>query len=144
MLGVVAAVVVILGTCYLGGYLHGRSEVARVSAELEAARKAVASNQVQFTERLDASKRRVALLEARRSLDQAITALDSRNFGIAERQIKTAAENLAAARVDAPLSDLEKTLASFHLTATEDLGPQRKQIVDWIVLLDRQLPANAQ
>lgn len=140
ILGVVALIIATLGTCYLTGYLHGRSGLNRLQAQLESERVAAQEHAEQLARQLDSSRRNALALDARRSLDQAIAALDARNFGIAEQQIKKAGKWLRTFSSDPSAMALGNTLEAFHLTATEDLGPQRRQVVDWVLQLDQRIP----
>jgi hypothetical protein len=137
LVGVTVAVLVAFGACYLVGFLHGKTEVAQLKTQLGEAQKAAESTRTQ----LESEKRRGFGLEARRCLDQAVTALDARNFGIAERQVKLAGRWLVDSKAEARLAELAKTLEIFHLVATEDLGPQRKQLADWIIFVDESFAA---
>lgn len=106
-------------------------------AQLGEVQKVAQSSQMQLSKQLESEKRHCLALEARRSLDQAVVALDARNFGIAEKQVQKASHWLVAAHAEPRLAELAKTLETFHLVATEDLGPQRKQLADWVVLVDQ-------
>ncbi|HEY5955629.1 MAG TPA: hypothetical protein VIV60_03705 [Polyangiaceae bacterium] len=134
--GITAAVVALLGAVYLGGYLHGRIAIDHLREQHAAELAAVQTQRDALTRSLDGANRQVQALAARRNLDQAVSALDARNFGIAEQRIKAAAEDLRRSALDERMAALIPPLAAFHLVATEDLGPQRKQIVDWLTQLD--------
>lgn len=141
LLGIAIIIVVMCGACYLVGYLHGMSGVAELRAQLGEVQKVAQSSQMQLSKQLESEKQHCLTLEARRSLDQAVVALDARNFGIAEKQVQKASHWLVAAHAEARLAELAKTLETFHLVATEDLGPQRKQLADWVVLIDQMVLA---
>jgi hypothetical protein len=134
--GLVVLACCTLGASYMAGLFYARAGLAQLKAQHDSERLILQSNQERLTKALEAEKRLSLTLEARRNLDQAITALDARNFGIAEQQIKKAARLLAAAGAQAKLGELTQAFASFRLVATEDLGPQRKQLVDWVSQID--------
>jgi hypothetical protein len=138
-LGIAGLVLIALGGCYLAGWLQGRKELGGLQTQLTTAHKEAEAKQDECARQLTAEQRTIHTLEARRNLDQSLSALDARNFGIAEQQIKKAAKRLVAARAEGATAEVAKALEAYRLTATEDLGPQRKQLVDWISQIDSQL-----
>lgn len=136
---VTALVLTALGSCFAGGWWLGRSEVTKLQAQGESDRAAAQLTLTQCTEQSGRYQRAARLLDARRSLDQAVAALDARNFGIAEQLVKKAAHSLNAASAEGVSSELAKTLESYRFVATEDVGAQRKQLIDWIGQLDPQI-----
>jgi len=136
-LGIAVTVMVAFGACYLVGYLHGRAELAQARAQRDEIHKTLSSTNERLSRQLMRKQQRVFALEARRSLDQSITALYARNFGIAEQHVAKTSEWLSAARAEGELAELAKSLQTYHLLATDDLGPQRKQISTWVALVDR-------
>lgn len=138
-LRVLALIVVATGACYLAGYLHGRSGVNQLRAQLDTDHAAARNQSEQLERQLSEAKRQILALDARRSLDQAVTAIDARNFGIAEQQLKQAGIWLRTSNPGTPAGELGATLEKFHFTATEDLGPQRRQLVEWIAQLDQRI-----
>jgi hypothetical protein len=87
----------------------------------------------------------VRRLEARRLLGQAATALEERNFGIADAALSAGAELLARSREGSPpgLVELEQEMAKFRPVATEDVSVQRVRVMGWIKRFDRIVPATA-
>jgi hypothetical protein len=87
----------------------------------------------------------VRRLEARRLLGQAATALEERNFGIADAALSAGAELLARSREGSPpgLVELEQEMAKFRPVATEDFSVQRVRVMGWIKRFDRIVPATA-
>jgi hypothetical protein len=83
---------------------------------------------------------RIGLLEARRRLHLAETALDQRNFGIAEKHVAAAAELLGKSKTDGGLAELRTAIAQSKLRAGEDVGAERKKIEGWMSKLDELLP----
>jgi hypothetical protein len=83
----------------------------------------------------------VLRLEARRKLHLALTALDSRNFGIGQEQLAAAATLLAATHPEGELDKLQKQIASYQLKASENVGAERDAINDWIKRFDEAVPA---
>jgi hypothetical protein len=137
LFGFVALACCTLGACYLGGYLHGRAGLTALRSQLDADRRAARASLESLTEQLRSEQRMSLMLAARRNLDQSVTALDARNFGIAEQQVKRAARWLVAARPEPRLAELARMFETFRLVATEDLGPQRKQLVEWVNQFDQ-------
>jgi hypothetical protein len=74
-------------------------------------------------------------------MDQALVALDARNFGIAQQRLKEAGQKLAATRVTGALLELGKELDTYRLLATEDLGSQRQKLLELIAAFDQTYPA---
>ena len=128
-----------LGICFVAGWGMGRSELAKVQVQGESDRAAARLTLTQCTEQSARHLRTSRMLEARRNLDQALAALDARNFGIAEELVKKSARWLAAASTEAPSGELAKTVESYRFVASEDVGAQRKQLIDWIGQLDPQV-----
>lgn len=125
-----------LGACYLGGWWVGHAQVTRLRAEIDAVRENASAELGRCSAQGASLQRAGRMLEARRQLDLAVEALDARNFGIAEQLVKKSARWLVSAPVEGPAAALAKTLESYRLTATEDVGAQRKQLNDWIGQLD--------
>lgn len=93
------------------------------------------------TERsLLAQQRRVKHLEARRQLHLALLSLDERNFGTAQKHLSDAQALLVSHASDHPLSELVKPMAAYRLIATEDLGKQREQVLQWVRRFDVLAP----
>lgn len=128
-----------LGGCFVGGWWIGRSELTKLQAQGESDRAAAKLTLAQCTEQSARHQRTSRMLEARRNLDQALAALDARNFGIAEQLVKKAARWLAAASAEGPSGELAKTLEAYRFVASEDVGAQRKQLIDWIGQLEPQI-----
>jgi hypothetical protein len=82
----------------------------------------------------------VLRFEARRSLESAQTALDARNFGIAQEQVLEASRLLKVAHPPADLLMLSDALSKFQPVVTENLAGQHQQIAAWLAQLDAALP----
>lgn len=137
--GLAGLALMLFGGCFVAGWLVGKKETGELRTQLMSAHKDLESSKQQCDQQSIVELQLIHTLEARRSLDQSLSALDARNFGIAEQLIKKAAARLTAARAAGATADVAKALEAYRLTATEDLGPQRKQIVDWIGQIDSQL-----
>ncbi|MGC4067851.1 MAG: hypothetical protein QM784_25005 [Polyangiaceae bacterium] len=85
-------------------------------------------------------RRKTTLLRARRSLDQALRALDERNFGTAQRLLKLSSEQAAESRAEERLLELGKTVGAYRLQATEDFGAQRQTLSGYIATFDELYP----
>lgn len=124
-------------TIFAVGYFRGREELSTVTAKLdqvtksrEAARKDVEAQHI-----------RVQRLEARRYIDQALAALDARNFGIAQQRLTEAEKALTKTHVAGKLLEVSKSLESFRVVATEDLGKQRQKLLELVSTFDQAYPA---
>jgi hypothetical protein len=133
---VTALALAALSSCYLAGWWMGRSEVKKLQAQGESDRATAKLTLSQCAEQSTHYQRAARMLEARRNLDQAVAALDARNFGIAELLLKRTSHWLAAGSAEGPGAELAKTLESYRFVASEDVGAQRKQLIDWIGQLD--------
>jgi hypothetical protein len=127
---------VLLGTSYLLGYFRGRAALTNLAAQLDSERRSAQATQLKLSTELGTARRLSLLLDARRSVDQAITALEGRNFGVAEQRLKNAAKLLHLGEDSAAVKNLAKAFETYHFVATEDLGTQRRQLVDWVNQLD--------
>jgi hypothetical protein len=132
----VASLVAAVGLAYGAGWFRASG---RIAAADERARAASASASARLAQ-LSASARRLAQLEARRSMHLAQVALDARNFGTAETHLHAAGAALSAEAPSRELGELGATLANVHLTATEDLGAERQRIVGWMNRFDELVP----
>jgi hypothetical protein len=137
ILGILAVGCCAAGACYLGGYLQGRTGLTELRTQLDAERRTARASLESLTVQLESEQRMSLMLAARRNLDQSITALDARNFGIAEQKVKGAARWLVAAHMEPRLAELARAFETFRLVASEDLGPQRKQLVEWVSQFDQ-------
>jgi uncharacterized protein HemX len=141
VLWLAAATFVIALIAYAIGRLQTHGQIEQADA---AAQKAQAAAQAAKAESAakDAVVRR---LEARRLLGQAATALEERNFGIADAALSTSAELLARSRVGSSpaLVELEQEMVKFRPVATEDVGVQRARVTGWIKRFDRIVPSTA-
>lgn len=131
----------VLGAAYLAGYLQGKSGLVQLRAQQQSERQAAQTALQQCQGRLELEQQQATLLLARRGLDRAIAALDARNFGIAEAQVKDAHEHLVAAKPHGAIADLAQALGAFRVQVTENLGDQRNQFTRWLEQLDRAIAA---
>jgi hypothetical protein len=88
---------------------------------------------------LESSRDRLLRFEARRLLGRAEDALDARNFGIAQQQVRLASQLLAASHPTAEISPLVDALGKYQTVVSEDLGGQHQQLAGWMGQLDAQL-----
>jgi hypothetical protein len=131
--------------CALIAYAVGRLQTHGQIAEAEAATKALEQRLEQAKAESQAKDGVVRRLEARRLLGQAATALEERNFGIAEAALSAGAALLARSRQGSPsgLVELEQEMAKFRPMATEDVGAQRVRVLGWIKRFDQIVPPTA-
>lgn len=119
------------------GYLMGRGELGEVEAKVERTTKEFAQFKAESTQELTRERTRGQLLEARRCLDQAVTALDARNFGTAQQRLKESTLKLGAARVEGRLLAIAKELDATRLIATDDVGGQRQKLSALLIEFDQ-------
>jgi hypothetical protein len=125
---------------FVYGYLTGRGELGAAEARIEKATKELTQCKVQAAQDLNQANARGQLLEARRSLDQAVSALDARNFGTAQQRLKESALKLGAARVEGRLLAVAKELDAIKLVATDDVGGQRQKLSALLIEFDQWTP----
>lgn len=82
----------------------------------------------------------VLRFEARRSLERAQTALDARNFGIAQEQVLAASRLVKASHPTAELATLTDALSRYQPQVTENLAAQHQQLDAWLAQLDASIP----
>jgi hypothetical protein len=133
---------------YATGRLQTHTQIGQADAATQKAQAATHA----LEQRLEQAKAESAAkdavvrrLEARRLLGQAATALEERNFGVADAALSAGAELLARSREGSPpgLAELEQEMAKFRPVATEDVGAQRARVLGWIKRFDRIVPATA-
>jgi len=130
-----------VGAAYGVGRFQGASKVqeadARASAAASASASAVSSTRVA----LDVERGKVARLEGRRRLHLAMVAMEDRNFGIAEEHLVVARKQLGgAAGGDPELAKIASELEALKIVATDDIGEQRKKLLDYCRRIDNVLP----
>lgn len=118
----------LLLVAFVSGYLTGRGELGEAETKIEKATKELAQSKAEAALDLTRERAHGQLLEARRSLDQAVTALDARNFGTAQQRLKESTLKLGAARVEGRLLAIAKELDATKLIATDDVGGQRQKL----------------
>lgn len=125
-----------------GAYLWGRLQTAGRIQEAEQRVKAADSVAQRESGETRLAAGKIAELDARRSLDLSLRALDERNFGTAQEHLARAAALLKRGDlgVAADLAELQKALAQHKLVATEDLSPQRQRLRGWMATFDEQRP----
>jgi hypothetical protein len=132
---------------YLGGTLHGwlrargpEREHAAVVARLQ---RKVDELTVQVREERAARVelvRALDLYEAYRSASQALVALDARNFGIAETQLRESEGRVSALIAGMPrLGALQRTMAGTSIAVAGDLAEQRATLADILAQLDSEV-----
>jgi uncharacterized protein HemX len=131
--------------CALIAYAVGRLQTHSQISEAQAATKSLEQRLEQAKAESQAKDAVVRRLEARRLLGQAATALEERNFGIAEAALSAGAALLARSRQGSPpgLVELEQEMAKFRPMATEDVGAQRVRVLGWIKRFDQIVPPTA-
>jgi len=140
-----AALCSLLG--YAGGLLHGtvraRPAAQGLEAKLAESRRKLVSSQEQVASERSAGtqlKTLIDLYEAYRAAAQALSALDARNFGIAESHLRTSETRLRELTEAMPrMRALHSLVAQLNVTVAEDLAMQRSALQELVVRLDEQL-----
>lgn len=132
-----AGALALLGSCYVLGYLRGHGELSAVELQNQKLSQA----KVDDAKQLETERARSQMLEGRRCLDQAVMALDYRNFGTAQERLKQAGQRIVGARAEGRLLAIGKELDTYRLVATEDLGNQRQKLVSYLTEFDQLYPA---
>lgn len=125
-----------LGGAYAGGRLQTQGDVDKAE-EATRARAAAEADQVKLREQANT---RVRELEGRRQLALALVALDERNFGTAQRHLSRGSALLAESKGDAGIEELARSAANYKLVATDDIGAQRKLLLEWTRKFDTLRP----
>ena len=90
---------------------------------------------------LEIERGKVARLEGRRRLHLALVALEDRNFGIAQEQLGAARTSfVGASGADPELAKIATELEAYKVVATDDVGEQRKKLLDWCRRVDNLMP----
>ena len=87
---------------------------------------------------------KLAVLKGYRLLHLAIFSLEERNFGTAEKHAKQAAKVLAGVNVEEiqeRIAPVSKSLSSFKLEVSDNVGAQRKALLELSEQLDRVIAA---
>jgi hypothetical protein len=126
---VLAAMVASAGIAYLVGRLQTAGLIHTAEAQTQ-----------QAVEAKSSAERALLRLEARRRLHLCVVALDQRNFGIAEQHLSLAARLLASSKPEGELEALRARIAGLKLPATDNVGEERKQVLDFAAKLDELVP----
>jgi hypothetical protein len=122
------------------GFFRGRGELSAVEGAKAALEGELTNTRTSAKRELEEERRKTTLLRARRSLDQALRALDDRNFGTAQRLLKLFSEQAADSHAEARLLELGKTVGAYQLQATEDFGAQRRTLSGYVATFDELYP----
>jgi chromosome segregation ATPase len=129
---------------YVGGLVHGALR-ARAPAQRLAARLATLAHEVDGAQREVQRERETRaslvghteLYSAYRSAERALRALDARNFGIADAELRKAEQKIRALVPTLPqLEPVQRKVSSAHVTVAEDLSTQRAELSDLVTALD--------
>lgn len=137
-----------LASTYGYGRWQGVKAVAGAQAEAAGARESEAARAGQARSEVTDLRGQVQMLQARRHLDRALTALDERNFGMAAGVLHIAGSELAATQPaptgsdPAVLARLAQEIQAARIAVGEDFSQQRSRIQGWIRELDTQFPAD--
>jgi hypothetical protein len=134
------SLLVLLG-CFLFGYLKGRGELNTAKENAEKRLNELQQCKTDLSKTIERKDAENQLHEARRSLDQSLTALDFRNFGTAQQKLQDAAQKLILGKANGRLLALAKELESLKLTATDDVGGQRQKIANYVSEFDKLFPS---
>jgi hypothetical protein len=136
-----AGLLLLLLGSFLFGYVKGRGELGTVTENAEKRRSELSQCKTDLAKTVEQKEAQFQLLEARRCLDQSLTALDFRNFGTAQQKLKDSAQKLVLGQANGRLLALAKELESFKLTATDDVGSQRQKIANYVSEFDKLFPS---
>lgn len=131
---------ILVAIAYGIGRAQGLVEVKKVREQAEASEDKLEAQIGKLRAELETTRKRIALLEARRGLSQALNALEGRNFGVAHKKLEFAAQTMSGASDDEALKKLSATLSTHKLVATENVGEQRDQLVSWMDAFDERVP----
>jgi hypothetical protein len=139
---IVGAGLATVGLAYGVGRLQSTFKMDELRATSERAIEGEQRQSSRLQAELTAERARVTRLEARRRLHLAVAALDDRNFGIAQVELKQAAALLAKAGVEAgtELQKLQSEIAAKKLLASDDVGAQRQHVLGWARRFDQLEP----
>jgi len=136
----VGVALLLVGAAYGVGRYQGVAKVNEADARATAAASASANAVSSTRMALEIERGKVARLEGRRRLHLAMLALEERNFGIAQEQLAATRKELAsAAGGDNELTKITSELDAFKVVATDDVGEQRKKMLDWCKRIDATL-----
>jgi hypothetical protein len=136
----VGVALLLAGAAYGVGRYQGVAKVNEADARATAAASASANAVSSTRMALEIERGKVARLEGRRRLHLAMLALEERNFGIAQEQLAATRKELAsAAGGDNELTKITSELDAFKVVATDDVGEQRKKMLDWCKRIDATL-----
>lgn len=123
-------------------YGVGRMQMAPKVKGAEQRAASAAQGAASAKQKESAEHAKVLQLEARRRLDLALLALDDRNFGIAQADLKAAAGLIEAGHPpkDSALRKLSTEIEKINITVSQDLASERAQIIDLIKRFDRIVP----
>jgi hypothetical protein len=122
------------------GYVSGRGELSAVEGSRASLENELKKARSDSAKELEEERRKTTLLRARRSLDQALRALDERNFGTAQQMLKLFSEQATESRAEGRLIELGKTVGAYRLLATEDFGAQRQTLSGYVASFDALYP----
>lgn len=136
---IVGIVLLLIGIAYGVGRFQTHSAVG--TAEENA--RSVTEESQRKDAALAEQRQAVARLEARRRLHLAVIAMDERNFGTAQQHLDVAGKILNESAKGTPVGELAKPILTNRLHATEDLGAQRQQVLQWVKRFDTLAPPAA-
>lgn len=125
-----------LGASYGVGRLQTQHAIGEAQEQTQA-RAAAEAEQSKL--RVEAATK-VRELEGRRQLSLSLVALDERNFGTAQRHLARAGALFAESKGDAPIEELARSVSGYKLEATDDIGKQRKLVMDFTQRFDTLRP----
>jgi hypothetical protein len=129
---------------YFGGLVHGALR-ARAPEQRLAARISVLAHDLDGAQReLEQERKTLAdlrshsqLYSAYRSAERALRALDARNFGIAEAELRRTEHKVGALLPALPqLGPVQRRVAEAHVTVAENLAAQRTELLGVVMALD--------
>jgi hypothetical protein len=128
------------GIGYGVAYGQGQGAINAVQAELDSRVKAHADEKRAWDEQMAKLRRENALLDARRTLDSALLALESNNFGIAQQRLEQAGLAIAKnAGDDSKLKAVAAKIGDYHINVTGDIREQRAGLNTLLASVDQAI-----
>jgi hypothetical protein len=130
-----------LGLVALGGaYGAGRLQTQHAISDAQEQTQARAAAEAEQGKLRAEAAAKVRELEGRRQLSLSLVALDERNFGTAQRHLARAGALFAESKGDAPVEELARSVSGYKLEATDDIGKQRKLVMEFTQKFDTLRP----
>jgi hypothetical protein len=129
-------------TGYAVAHAKARSALSAADEREKALQSAHATGETASRKANEKLSTRVRLLEARRTLNGALLAVEERNFGTAQERLRAAGNaQLKDAGEDTALKQAAERTHAFRIGVAEDIGEQRDRLVALSREVDQALDA---